>query len=437
MDTLLKHTATDPKLDDVPEKAVEAYFATEVAPLDRSMSSRDPAERLSFSRPPTDRINRFDWRADKELREVAFSHPSSLERERAAWEYGDRHQCESLPILESLALQDPDPSVRWTTLWLMQKIGGAQAGAAIESFADDEHPEVRDWARLLLREITGRIEWAGDPRPSIWDETNPFDQTLPLQIAGFARTLVPGMGWVQATLSPQWFESIMGRVMACTRAETFDTELTIEKRIRRYHPDGSDHCEIYGFRGFTFHPTPGITHHVYECQSRHTFYPSGKLEDMSIKPIGDVGVVLNRVAEPTMLPLSVPVDPQRVAPPLQPAPLRPVPVPQLTPERAAKIVHSVRGRFMGAAYVNIDRLVRNGMKIGPGEVQLSSLNHPIVGQLTNTFLFGTFKGKLSDLNDDGVLDVNTERCHATVDGKLDYDLRGAANPDPFDSMGHV
>lgn len=419
------------------DSAVESFFATESAPADRSAESKDPAERLSFTSPPSEGVARFDLRSDQALRQAMFDESTSMERERATWEYADRHCKAALPLLLEIAGRDPDPAVRWTTLWLIQKVGGSAARDAIMPFAGDDHPEVSDWARLFLREITGRPSPVQDTRTACFDTSNPFDQTLPLQIAGHARTLVPNLGWVQATLSPQWFEAIMGRVMACTLAETFDTDLVIEKRIKGYHPDGSDHYEIYGFRGFTTAPAAGLTHHVYECQSRHTFYPSGKLEDGSIEPIGDVGVVLNRVALPAFAPAELPIMPlpRRDNLPTMP-PLR-IPLPPLKPERASRIVQSVRGRYMGAAFVNVDRLLANGMRIGAGEVQLSSLHHPVVGKLTNTFLFGTFKGKLSDLNDDGMLDINTERCHGTLDAKLDYRLRGTPNPDPFDPLGIV
>jgi hypothetical protein len=433
MNTLFRSAEPNPRAnpESLEATAVESFFATEVAALDPSMESRDPAERLSFTTPPIEGVKRFDVRSDQTLTQLMFADSDGMERERAIWEYADRHRAAAMPLLRKIATADPDTSIRWTTLWLMQKVGGSDASDAIAPFTRDDHPEVRDWAGLLVREITGQTDRGMEVRPALFDASNPFDQTLPLQIAGYARTFVPGLGWVQATLSPQWFESIMGRVMACTRAETFDTDLVIEKRIKGYHPDGSDHYEIYGFRGFTFAPAAGLTHHVYECRSRHTFYPSGKLEDSSVEPIGDVGVVLNRVAMPMFVPSNLPIIPERIMPREAP-PLRPLPA--LKPERTSRIVQSVRGRYMGAAYVNVDRLVANGMRIGAGEVQLSSLHHPVVGRLTNTFLFGTFKGKLSDLDGDGLLDINTERCHGTLDAKLDYTLSGTPNPDPFDPL---
>lgn len=406
------------------EEAAESYFATALKPLDPELYSMDPAERLEFSRASSEGITRFDRRSDHELKIVMFDHEDPVERERAAWEYGDRHKAEAVSTVVEVAKGDADRAVRWGTLWLLQKIGADRAADVLSQFVRDDDIEVRDWAHLLLREITGREEFNRELRPAVFDPFNPFDQTLPLLIAGQARCHVPGMGWVQVTMSPQWFETILGRVMACTCQETFDTNLVIEKRMKAYHPDGTDHYETYKFKGFTFHPAPGVTEHHYECWSTHTFYPSGKVEDATIPPLGDVGVILARKANPVVVP-----------------PRMPIHLPQTEggakydggrSQRLKTIVESVRGRYMGAAYINLDRMLNNGLCIGPGEVQLSSLHHPIAGPMTNTFLSGTFKGKLSDLDDDNFLDINTTRCHSTVDGELDYKLIGSPNVDPYD-----
>ncbi|MBW4548592.1 MAG: HEAT repeat domain-containing protein [Symplocastrum torsivum CPER-KK1] len=388
------------------QETAENIFATANADLDPELESMDPSERLEFSRPSKIGINRFDTRSDDELKDVAFQHILSMERERAVWEYADRNKVRALPLLKQVARQDSDPSIRWSTLWAIQKFGGIQSKEVIGESLKDEHPEVRDWAHLLLREITGTGEGEPDSRKAKIDESNPFDQTLPLLIAGYARVLVPTMGFVQATLSPQWFESIMGRVMACTREETFNTDLVIEKKISGYHPDGTDHLEIYKFYGFTQEISTNVCDHQYQCEACHTFYPSGKVEDVSVPPLNDVVARLERRARTLRV--------------------------ELKEFPGRKIVQSVRGRYMGVAYVDLNRIFENKMNIGPGEVQLSNLSHPIVGTMTNTLLFGTFKGKLSDIDGDGYLDVNTEPCHGTVDGKLDFDLDHLADGDPFD-----
>lgn len=388
------------------QEAAEKIFATGYTSLDPELESMDPSERLEFSRPSKVGIQRFDARDEVKLKEAMFDQPIALERERAVWEYADRYRTEGLSVLTEVAKRDTDPSLRWSTLWAIQKFGGIQSLGVIGESLKDEHPEVRSWAHLLLREINGVNEYEADTREAKFDERNPFDQTLPLLIAGYARVHLPHAGWIQATLSPKWFESIMGRVMACTREDTFETDLVIEKRISKYHADGSDHLEIFKFKGFSQQMSPAVYYHQYEAKARHTFYPSGKVEETSVAPLDDVIVNIQRGA--TTLRTTLPQEP------------------------SVRVVQSVRGRYMGPAYINLNRILSNGMFIGAGEVQLSNYHHPVAGPLTNTFLFGTFKGKLSDLDGDGYLDVNTEPCHGTIDGELDHDLDGAKDEDPYD-----
>lgn len=391
------------------EKAVlEEFFSSSRFDQTSSIRSVDPSERIEFSRPPERCAMRFDTRSDAHLVEVAVDHPSTLERERALWEYADRHADAALPLLQRAVASDPSAAIRSSTLWAIQKFAGRCGTSTIAAAFDDESPEVQDWARLLIREI-GEANAETLRRPTKYSDTNPFDQTLPLLIAGYARLYMPAAGWVQATLSPQWFESIMGRVMACTMEKSFESDLIIEKCISGYHSDGSNHYEGYKFRGFTTQLSDAVAYHQYDGEGRHTFYPSGKVEDSSQPPFDDMIVNMNRAA------LTV-----RVGDPDSPS---------------KRIVQSVRGRYMGSAFINPGRIIANGMVIGPGEVQLCNANHPGAGMLTNTHLAGTFRGKLSDLDGDGFLDVNTEACHVTTAGLLDADLDGTADDDPFDPFG--
>lgn len=372
----------------------------------------DPAENLQLFVPPLQSMFRFDPREDDELIALARGSSSALERERAYWEYLDRKGPDSIDLLAEVARTDADPGNRVSALWCIQKSGCPEAEAVLErSFRDDE-PEVAEWAVLLAMEI--RRVAVFEPRVKrriAVDDSNPFDQTLPLLISGHAVTRVEGMGWVRVTLSPKWFESIMGRVMACTRVATFASDLVIEKRIRDYHADGSNHYETFLFRGVTFDLEPGIRLHEYTAEARHTFYPSGKVEDVSEAPLEDVIVAAHRQGRTATISL----------------------------EHRPQVVQSVRGRYSGYAYVDTRRVARQLMAgqvpiLGPGEVQLSNPHHPVAGPLTNTLLYGTFKGKLSDLDGDGMIDVNTERCHATTDGLLDRDLDGVPDADPFDEL---
>jgi hypothetical protein len=391
-------------------EAFEHCFAGTLISMDPDLLALDPAERLEFSRLrglSVGNIARFDTRSDLLLRSTMIDHADALQRERAAWEFTDRKRLHALPELRDMLKREPDSHVRRGLLWLAQKNCGLRALQLFKEFLHDDDVEVREWAAMLLHESSGQQDTIRIERPVKRNPQNTFDQTLPLVIAGYARTLVPSLGWVQVTLSPKWFELILGRVLACTCESTFDTDLVIEKKLDKFHPDGSDHFEIFKFRGFSHALDQQTTHHQYESFTNHTFYPSGKVEDLACDPVDDMYVILNRVAA-TSLAVD-PVDPSRT------------------------VIQSVRGRYMGWAHINLGRMVANDMQLGPGEVQLCSLHHPTHGKLTNTFLYGSFKGKLSDLDGDGLLDVNTEPCHGNREGKLDYFVDGTLRADPFDA----
>ena len=125
------------------EEAAESYFATALKPLDPELYSMDPAERLEFSRAPSEGITRFDRRSDQELKAVMFDHEDSVERERAAWEYGDRHKAEAVSVIADIAKDDRDRAVRWGALWLLQKIGGNRTLDSLAPFLSDDDIEVR------------------------------------------------------------------------------------------------------------------------------------------------------------------------------------------------------------------------------------------------------------------------------------------------------
>lgn len=383
-----------------------------------NQSYQDIAERFQFGAPSTSQLADFDKRSDGALLETAAQSPSSLERERALWEYAHRNQGASIAALAKHLRVETDPSVRWNLLWLAVKHGGAEAISVLTEARSDENSEVRDWASLFLQELTGeqfplvysQLEYEND---------RIFDQTLPLQIAGFADVNVPGLGWVQARMSPKWFDSLLGRVMACTNTDTYLTDLVIEKELAGYHDDGSAHYETFLFRGASYEVSETVTQHVYESNTVRPFYKSGKVKE----------------GTPVMTPVAL----SRAAGTER---LRPKHMTGMAWEssdgvegergqrlRDVGVFRSVRGRFWGWAHTDINRYLEAG-EIAPGTVQLVSTASPEVGQMANTVLYGTFRGKLGDLNGDGKLNVNLIPCHGTVNGELDLDCDGVADADP-------
>ncbi|ASP73857.1 HEAT repeat domain-containing protein (plasmid) [Sinorhizobium meliloti] len=365
---------------------------TDAPTVDRPL---DPAEHLNELRYDLIPVSRFDDRDDDTLAEAAleFSNSTPLERERAAWELRQRSGERCFPLLVEMLRREPSQAVRCGLLWLVQKTGGARALTLLESFQEDQDPEIREWAEILTKEshrdftpITGRRSAKKVPN-------NPFDQTLPLMISGFARTFVPQIGWVQATLSPLWFDSILGRVMACTKNDSFATALVIEKEIKSYFADGGDRHELYSFKGLTQAVGHGVNYHEYIGTAQHSFFLSGKVDDHSGGVVPEVRMYVSRMAITTRTTMHLEGADQKV-----------------------DAVQSVRGTYSGFAYVSVERMLSNiekfgRMTIGSGEVQLIDPHNAEVGHLANTVLFGTFKGKLSDVDGDGLLDINTIYCH--------------------------
>jgi len=399
----------------------EAFAKTGAADLDRLIANEsftDIAERFRFAAPSISRLADFDKRVDGELIKVAAEHPLALERERALWEYTHRNQGAAVGLLTSHLRQEPDASVRWNLLWLLVKCAGSAAVPVLQELLGDEHSEVRDWATLFLQELTGAdlpqvynaIEYHNDAT---------FDQTLPLQIAGVADVNVPGMGWHQARLSPQWFASILGRVLTCTNTDTYLSEIVIEKELTGFHEDGSSHYETFLFRGASYEVSETVTHHIYESNTIRPFYTSGKVKE---------GVPTHT---PVALSRSAGTDRLR---PRQMAAFDIGAADGNESERGQRlrdvgIFRSVRGRFWGWAHTDLNRYLESGV-VAPGTVQLVSTSDPVVGRMANTAIYGTFRGKLGDLTGSGTLDVNSVPCHGTVNGELDLDLDGIADEDP-------
>jgi len=401
----------------------------------------DLAEQIGFIH-RVEEMPTFDPRSDRQLREVGLEGPDPVERERALWELAQRLRSAAVPTLSEAFARETVPSIRWNLLWLAVKVGGGDAFPLLESAVGDPHVDVRDWAKLFLRETVG-ADLAMEHRQAAYTTAGDFDQTLPLQIAGFALVVVPGMGARRASLSPLWFEQIMGRVLACTNLDTIASDLVIEKNLCGYHPDGSDHYEIFPFSGVSWNSGETMQHRYESCTLR-PFYTSGKVEDRSREVFDNVPVILNRGAETTPSKLEVlratdlreiRVLPQQ--PLLQPGRIpatleKPIPTTDLRGIKLldGRVVTSVRGQFFGWAHTSLEHFTRTG-RVDAGTVQLANPLDPRTAPYVNTYLCGTFRGKLSDWDGDGVADLNLIPCHGTADGKLDYTLDGTHAPDPF------
>jgi hypothetical protein len=382
---------------------------------DRVRHGADPAERIDFAIPLAGPRPRFDSRSDAELRSVITGGPTVLERERALWELAER-DCSDLVRLTGRVLdEEPDQVMRVHALWLLLQQLGSDSLDFLGRLTSAADLEVADWARLLISDLTGADHESvyGSARIA---EDGAFDQTLPLIISGYVIVSVPGVGMVEARLSPLWFEAIMGRVMACTNADTIYTDLVVEKAVKGLHPDGSEHYELFKFSGMSGELAEDSLEHHYVSSMSRAFYPSLTVEHgHAVENVTELDrVAATKFAHPGEF--DILGDGPRAN--------RIAAAPRLP------FVKSVRGRYFGWAAVNLDAVLAAGT-VGAGMVQLSNPTSAVSKEATNARLYGLFRGKLSDHSGSGIAEMNIVPCHGTVDGEHDLHADGTCLPDPF------
>jgi hypothetical protein len=374
----------------------------------------DPAEYLDFARPLAANFLPYDSRSQSRLEAAAFDSETALERERALWELADRAGASVLPVVRRFLGAEPERTPRQTALWLALKTAGPEALPLLEEFRGDADPEVADWARVLHADISGSAPERVYTTAHV-EETGHFDQTVPLLISGHVVVTGLDVGPMRAVLSPLWFDSILGRVLASTNVKTFATDLTIEKELKGLHADGTPHYEIFPFRGISVEYEGNLVEHNYLSETIRAFYPSGIVEKGAA---AGVPVSLARVAATALArqgEVEIQGDGERADR------LRAAPMP---------FVQSVRGRFFGWAAANLEAILEAGI-VGAGHVQLSNPTDPVAGPMTNAKLYGTFRGKSGDYTGAGRMTLNAIKCHGTPDGHVDLHADGTGMPDPF------
>lgn len=341
----------------------------------------------------------FDTRSQSELCKSIASHSDRVERERALWELGHRDSDAAVRAIRQVLQNDPDTSIRGNALLLALKVAPGEALPLIRTALKDDDREVRDWARLHLWRTTGE-ELPGEYTAVTYTEDGRFDQALPLQMGGFALLHVPDAGWRRMTLSPLWFESIMGRAVAFIRFEPVLRELTIETCLANYHDDGTNHYETFPCTGFSWPSATNRMQHRYESATFRKFHPSGKVDERS-KGVLEVPAVVNVTAETTGIGIEgLPrIEPGRRR---DPAPRNG----RLTRLLNGNVVSSIAGEFSGFAHTSIEQYARYGTVL-PGTMQMASPTELFTRSLINTYLSAVFWGKLGDHDGDGKIDLNT------------------------------
>jgi hypothetical protein len=361
----------------------------------------DPAAWESNFGHALDRVAvRLDNRSPDELRSHALTHGDPMMREQAFFEYADRNPADAMELLRQVISHDKDAQVRWHALWVLEKLGGVHAMQAIRGFEKDADPEVAEWSTLFRSELQ-----SGDPsfdnRECRYTTGRTFDETIHLLIHCdlYIRLDVANRVWGKLSLSPQGLARVYGEAHACPNVATRERQLVIAKTISGLHTDGSLHMDNYLFRGFTERTRDDRGNFYFESHVPRPFFVSGHADDISMgvadSHIGFMREGCWHLENRFQI-------------------------------KGSPAIRYVRGRFQGWGYCNLQRMVGRPLDqiLLPGNAILSTLHDPVAGPLTNTFISGTFKGKLNDWDGDGRIDLNSRNVYSTAEGELDSNMDG-------------
>ena len=344
----------------------------------------------------------LDTRTDEELEVDGRTHRDPVIREQALYNLMYRRGAAALPAIEYALLNDPDEQVRINLLWELEGIPSdrcAQLGTALMA---DPSARVREWANVFAWEK----RWTNDDfrrkRDAAYYDNRTFDETIFLHIKCdlFVRLAETNELWGHLMLSPQMLARVYGQAYACPISATREKEIVIAKTLKGLHDDGSDHYEAFLFRGFTERTSASTGNFYFETHTPRPFFLSGKADDLSEGFVPEVVIPFAREGQ-WFLNENINVA-------------------------GAPAIEYVRGLFQGWAYVNFERIQKDGGEyLFPGNSVLSSLHHPAIAAKTNSFLVGSFKGKVVDWNNDGVLDLNYLQSPSTAKGEVDSNFDGA------------
>ena len=342
----------------------------------------------------------LDLRTDDAVIADARKHADPVVREYSLYQLAYRQGVEALGEIERALHEEKDSQVRINLLWLLQEIKSEKCKKLALAFRNDADLRVQEWARVF----TWEMGWAEDFRRrrfAKYYQGRTFDETVFLHIKCHLYTRLSDKNdlWGHVYMSPQTLARVYGQALACPVTETREHTLVLSKTLKGLHADGSDHYESFEFKGFTERKDRLQGNFYFEAHAQRPFYLSGKADDASEGVVEDVTIPFAREGQ-WFLNEDIKIKDQ-------PA------------------IEFVRGRFQGWAYVNTKRIEKSGGEfLFPGNSVLGTLHHPVVGPLTNTFLTGTFKGKVVDWDGDGELDLNYLDSHATRKGEIDSNLDG-------------
>ena len=325
-------------------------------------------------------------------------------REHALYQYIARNGAKALPAIRQALHEDTDTDLRINLLWALEWIQSEECRKIGLELINDEDHRVQEWARVFAWEMGWTDKDFRRAREFNHVEGQTFDQTIYLHITCNLYIRL-GQGhdmWGHLLISPQMLKRVFGQALACNNMATRDDEVVVAKTLAGLNANGSDHHESFLFKGFTELTNPNQGNFYFETQTNRPIYLSGKANDTSAGVVENVTVPFARQGQ-WFLNDDIQVE-------------------------GRKAIEYVRGLFQGWSYVNLERIENSGGEFFfPGNSILSTLHHPVVGPLTNTFVNGRFKGKVVDWNNDDVIDLNYLPSYATTQGEISSNNDGIAD----------
>lgn len=343
----------------------------------------------------------LDSRSDEQLAKDGRQLDDPVFREHALYQLLSRRGEKALPVLREALFEDTDTDLRVNVLWALEWLASPDCAKICLELMNDRDHRVREWARVFAWEMKWTEKDFRHARDYAYYEGRTFDETIYLHINCnlYVRLGEGADMWGHMLMSPQMLARVYGQAKACPIIETREREIVIQKTLDGLYEDERQHYEAFLFKGFTERTTPNSGNFYFETQTKRPFFLSGKASDTSEGVVEDIVVPFAREGQWFLNP-DIKI-------------------------KGESAIEYVRGLFQGWAYINLERIEKSGGEfLFPGNSVLSTLHHPVVGDKTNTFLNGRFKGKVVDWNGDGVIDLNYLPAHATAKGEIDSDLDG-------------